>query len=164
MTDDTSMSRRQWIAAFVGGSALAVLATLRPDGAALAAAPRRIVVYKDPTCGCCKAWVPHLRAGGFVAEVHDRPDMAAFKDSVGVPAALRSCHTAVTGRFVVEGHVPPADIARLLAKPPAGVVGLAVPGMPAGSPGMEVPGRRGDRYDVLAFRADGSSTVFASHG
>jgi hypothetical protein len=168
MTDST-LTRRDWIASLArlvaGGTALATLAALRPDTAeARLAAPRRIVVYKDPDCGCCKAWVTHLGRNGYAPEPHDRRDMDALKDSLGVPAALRSCHTAVVGRYVIEGHVPAADITRLLAKPARGIVGLAVPGMPAGSPGMEMPGGGSSRYDVMAFTAAGQATVFASHG
>ena len=159
------VSRREWLAGMArlvaGGSVMSAMVARRPAGGD-AGAPRRIVVYKDPACGCCTKWLPQLRAAGFEVETHDRGDMDAFKDSVGVPVALRSCHTAVAGRFLVEGHVPAADVARLLAKPPAGIVGLAVPGMPAGSPGMEMGGRR-DRYDVVAFRANGATSVFASH-
>ena len=145
-----------------GAAALTALASLRPSTAAAAAAPRRIVVYKDPDCGCCREWVTHLAKNGFAPEAHDRSDMDALKDSLGVPAALRSCHTAVVGRYVIEGHVPAADIARLVAKAPKDLAGLAVPGMPAGAPGMEMGGRR-DRYDVVAFTARGASRVFASH-
>lgn len=163
------ITRRLWLAsvarALAGGAALTSLTPLLARAAGAAPVRRRIVVYKDPDCGCCKAWVSHLRANGFAPEAHDRGDVDAMKDSLGVPTALRSCHTAVAGRFVIEGHVPAADIARLLAHPPAnGVVGLAVPGMPAGSPGMETPGRRSERYDVLLFTATGRTSVFASHG
>jgi hypothetical protein len=106
--------------------------------------------------------VEHLRAAGLRPAVHDRSDMDALKDGLGVPAALRSCHTAVAGKYVVEGHVPAADVARLLATKPNGVIGIAVPGMPAGSPGMETSGRR-DAYDVIAFSANGKTSVFAQH-
>jgi hypothetical protein len=88
--------------------------------------------------------------------------MDALKNSLGVPIALRSCHTAVAGRYLIEGHVPAGDLKRLLATAPKKIIGLAVPDMPAGAPGMEVPGRA-DRYDVLAFAADGSTTPFARH-
>jgi hypothetical protein len=107
--------------------------------------------------------VTHLSQNGFVTTAKDRSDMDALKDSLGVPVALRSCHTAVIGKFVIEGHVPAADVKKLLATTPKGIIGLAAPGMPAGSPGMEVSGR-GDRYDVIAFGADGKSRVFATHG
>ncbi len=120
------------------------------------------MVYKTATCGCCAAWVDHLRAAGFAVEVRDVVDLAAVKDSLGLPQGLGSCHTARVGGYTVEGHVPAADIARLLAERPAGVDGIAVPGMPMGSPGMEVPGRPADPYDVLAFGSAGQS-VFASH-
>ena len=163
------VARRAWIAwmlrTMAGGMVLGSMssrpaAALTPGGAS-----RRIVVYKDPDCECCKAWVTHLRNNGFQPEVHDRTDMDAMKDSLGVPVPLRACHTAVAGRFVIEGHVPAADITRLLARAPMkGVVGLAVPGMPVGSPGMDAPGRRTDRYDVLTFGANGHTSVFASHG
>jgi hypothetical protein len=88
--------------------------------------------------------------------------MDALKDGLGVPATLRSCHTAVAGKYVVEGHVPAADIKRLIKTAPKGVIGIAVPGMPAGSPGMEMGGRS-DRYDVIAFSATGATTTFARH-
>jgi hypothetical protein len=127
-----------------------------------AGGPAPITVYKDPSCGCCTKWVEHLRAAGLRPTVHDRTDMAALKDSLGVPESLRSCHTAVAGKYVIEGHVPAADVTRLIAKAPPGVVGLAVPDMPAGSPGMEMGGRR-DRYDVIAFSARGTTSVFARH-
>lgn len=170
MTDvNEVVARRAWIASMLrtiaGGIVLGSVASIPAVAAMPGGASRRIVVYKDPQCGCCKAWVAHLRANGFQPDAHDRTDMDAMKDSLGVPAALRSCHTAVAGRFVIEGHVPAADIARLLARPPKqGVVGLAVPGMPAGSPGMEVARGRSERYDVMAFAADGRTSVFASHG
>lgn len=159
---DTKITRRDWLASL--GRTLAAgaaLSALLPD-LARAAAPAKLTVYKDPSCGCCTKWVDHLRAAGLKPEVHDRSDMDALKDSLGVPASLRSCHTAVAGRYVIEGHVPAADLKRLLATAPKGVVGIAVPDMPAGSPGMEVPGRR-DRYDVIAFAANGTTSVFARH-
>ena len=161
--DSSEISRREWCAAafrvIVGG---AVVSALRPS-VALASAPATLTVYKDPSCGCCTKWVAHLKANGLSPVVKDRSDMDSLKDSLGVPTALRSCHTAVAGKFVIEGHVPAADVKRLLATTPKGVVGLAAPGMPAGSPGMEMPGRA-DRYDVIAFGADGKTHVFASHG
>lgn len=163
---ENPMSRREWVATLArlaaGSTALAALATLRP--ATLSAeAPRPIVVYKDPDCGCCTEWVTHLRKNGFAPSVSDRADMDPLKDSLGIPVALRSCHTAVAGRYLIEGHVPAPDIARLLATKPKGVAGLAVPGMPAGSPGMEQGGRV-QRYDVMAFSANGATRIFARHG
>ena len=124
------------------------------------AARPTVTLYKSPTCGCCAAWGDHMREAGFPVEVVDA-DMDAVKREYGIPPALQSCHTAVVDGYVVEGHVPAADVERLLAEAPeAG--GLAVPGMPVGSPGME----RGDTvqpYKVFLID-DGQRTVFASHG
>jgi len=160
---DSPLTRRAWIArmsTYVLGAG--ALTTLLARESAAAAKPTSITVYKDPSCGCCKKWVEHLRANGFVPEVHDRSDMDALKDSLGVPAALRSCHTGVVGKYVIEGHVPAADVKQLLATMPAKTVGIAAPGMPAGSPGMEMGGRV-DRYDVIAFAPGGATRVFARH-
>jgi hypothetical protein len=159
---ETKITRRAMLASLTkaAASGLALGALLptaaRADGAAA------LTVYKDPSCGCCTKWVDHLRAAGLRPTVHDRSDMDALKDSLGVPGALRSCHTAVAGRYVIEGHVPAADIKSLLARPPKGVLGIAVPDMPTGSPGMEMAGRS-DRYDVIAFSANGKTSVFAHH-
>lgn len=122
-----------------------------------------VQVYKDPTCGCCALWVEHLRKAGFTATVSDVQDMSAVKTKHGVPARARSCHTALVGGYVLEGHVPAEDVQRLLKQRPS-VVGIAVPGMPIGSPGMEVAGTKPQAYDVLAFDKSGETTVFASHG
>ena len=118
-----------------------------------------VVVYKSPTCGCCKNWISHLQENGFTVEVHNRRNMNPIKTELGVPRHLQSCHTATVGGYVLEGHVPADDIARLLKEKPA-IKGLAVPGMPMGSPGMEGP--RKDAYDVVTFRENGRTTVFAS--
>jgi hypothetical protein len=158
-----TMSRREMLTSLLKMSvAGGMLAVLSPTIARAGGAPRVLTVYKDPSCGCCTKWVEHLRASGLNPTVHDRTDMDALKDSLGVPAALRSCHTAVAGTYVIEGHVPAADLTRLVSSAPKGVLGLAVPGMPAGSPGMEMGGRR-DSYDVIAFHANGKTTVFARH-
>ena len=120
-----------------------------------------LVVYKSPTCGCCAKWIDHVKANGFRVEIHDVDDnVAAKKAELGVPRALHSCHTVKVGDYVLEGHVPAAEIKRLLAEKPA-VAGLAVPGMPMGSPGMEGP-YPADKYDVVAFTHDGQTSVFAS--
>jgi hypothetical protein len=129
----------------------------------LAQSPATIAVVRDPGCGCCLNWVDHLRKAGMSATVTESNDMDTIKSMRGVPRSARSCHTGVIEGYVIEGHVPAADIKRLLADRPARVVGLAVPGMPAGSPGMEVPGGRVQPYDVLAFDEAGKTTVFASH-
>jgi hypothetical protein len=117
-----------------------------------------IKVYKTPTCGCCAKWVDHLRQAGFAPDVQDLPSLAAVKQSTGVPRRLQSCHTALVEDYVVEGHVP-ADVIRDLLKTKPEVVGIAVPGMPMGSPGMEGP--RKDPYQVIAFSKDGTQQVFA---
>ena len=161
--NDSLLTRRAWLARLAtttfGGMALTALL---PHVGTSAPKPMSITVYKDPSCGCCTKWVDHLRANGFAPEVHDRSDMDALKDSLGVPAKLRSCHTAVVEKYVIEGHVPAADVKRLLSSKPEKTVGVAVPGMPVGSPGMEV-GTRVDRYDVIAFAPGGATRVFARH-
>ena len=118
-----------------------------------------VVVYKSPTCGCCAKWIDHLEDNGFNVEVHDRQNMNPVKDGLGIPRHLQSCHTAEVGGYLVEGHVPAGDIKRLLEERPA-IKGLAVPGMPMGSPGMEGP--RKDPYDVLAFDEGGNPSVYSS--
>lgn len=141
----------------------AAVSALLPGSADAHAVPQVLTVYKDPNCGCCAKWISHIKAAGLAPVVKDRNDMDALKDSLGIPKALRSCHTAVYGALIVEGHVPAADVKRLFASAPKGVLGIAVPGMPSGSPGMEM-GNRVDKYDVVAFGADGKTHVFASHG
>jgi len=142
-----------------GGAAAALAAAgwlLIPS----ATADTDVVVYKSPSCGCCGGWVEHLRANGFTVAVRERDDLTPVKTRLGVPGDLQSCHTAEVGGYVVEGHVPAADIRRLLAeRPPAR--GLAVPGMPAGAPGMEDGGRR-EAYRVILFD-DRGNAVFARH-
>jgi hypothetical protein len=124
-----------------------------------------VEVYKSPTCGCCSLWVEHLQANGFTVRTSERDDpaLADLKAKHGIPATARSCHTALVNGYVIEGHVPAADVQRLLKERPA-VVGLAVPGMPIGSPGMEVAGQPMQPFNVLAFDKAGQTRVFASHG
>jgi hypothetical protein len=131
-----------------------------PAQAPAASAPAAIQVYKSPTCGCCSIWVEHLKKHGFVVNATDVQDVSPFRAQHKVPAAVASCHTAIVGGYVVEGHVPAADIQRLLKEKPK-VVGIGVPGMPIGSPGME--GANPQPYDVLSFTADGTTAVFSSH-
>lgn len=123
-------------------------------------APVKMVVYKSPTCGCCSAWVDHVKAAGFQVEVHDTANVAPIKNEHGLPQHLASCHTALVDGYVIEGHVPADVIRRLLAERPQ-VTGIAVPGMPAGSPGMEM-GDRKDPYDIIAFARDGQVSVYES--
>lgn len=144
---------------------LALLVSTTVPRLALAQRPLPAVeVYKSPACGCCKDWVAHLRAHGFTVTAIDVPAPGAYRSRFGMPAQYGSCHTARVGGYVIEGHVPARDIERLLAQRPD-AVGLAVPGMPIGSPGMDGPeyGDRLDRYDVLLVRRDGSASVFASY-
>ena len=135
----------------LGGAAVAAL---RPDSVEASL----VTIYKSPTCGCCTKWVSYLERQGFETNVVSTADLASVHAEHGVPHELGSCHTAVVEGYVLEGHVPAAEIKRLLSERPA-VVGLAVPGMPAGSPGME--GLVRQSYDVLAFQKDGASVVFA---
>jgi len=130
-------------------------------GGAQAAA---MTVYKTAACGCCEDWVAHVRAAGHDVTVHDvsRAELVERKRELGVDSGLAACHTAVVEGYVVEGHVPASDIERMLRKRPD-FAGIAVPGMPVGSPGMEYGDRR-DPYNVIAFRADGAMKVFARHG
>ena len=123
-------------------------------------APVTVEVYKSPTCGCCAKWVDHMRARGFTMRVTDTDKMAEVKTKLGVPQAVQSCHTAQVAGYVLEGHVPAADVQRLLKERPA-IAGLAVGGMPIGAPGMEVPGTKPDAYDVLTFDKGGRTTVFS---
>lgn len=118
-----------------------------------------VTVYKSPTCGCCSKWVSHLEANGFRVEALDVDDMTAVKQRYGIPATLGSCHTAVVGDYVVEGHVPADLVHRMLKEKPTGVAGIAVPGMPIGSPGMEGPNPQ--PYSVIAF-GSGGEWVYAN--
>lgn len=137
------------------------LSACSPSGPASPAADT-VVVYKDPSCGCCSKWIEHLKQSGFKVEPHDESAMNPLKTRLGVPLELASCHTAVVGGYLIEGHVPAQDIRRLLTEKPA-IKGLVVPGMPIGSPGME-QGERKDPYEVLAFGGQGDPKVFAKHG
>lgn len=122
-----------------------------------------LTVYKDPGCGCCEAWIDHMKASGFTVTARNTRDLAGVKRELGVPSGLESCHTVVAANYLVEGHVPAADVKRMLAEKPA-IRGIAVPGMPIGSPGMEQGPPSGyQRYDVIAFTAQGRRSVFARH-
>jgi hypothetical protein len=144
---------------------LAGLIAAAPLAATAQAADSRplVEVWKDPSCGCCQAWVAHLQAQGFRTRLHDTGNQAV-RARLGLPERYGSCHTAQVAGYVIEGHVPAADIHRLLKQRPA-ALGLAVPGMPVGSPGMDDPayGGRRDPYDVLLVATDGSATTFQSH-
>lgn len=120
----------------------------------------RVEVYKSPACGCCERWVEHMRQAGFEVATQDIADVSAQRARLGMPSGLAACHTAVVGEYLVEGHVPAADVKRLLAQKPR-ALGLAVPGMPKGSPGMEAP--TPSAYDVLLVGRDGAVRTFATH-
>ena len=120
-----------------------------------------IAVYKSATCGCCAKWNDHMRANGFAVTSNDLPDVEPFKNQHSVPAAARSCHTALVGGYVVEGHVPADVIKKLLRERPA-ILGIAAPGMPVGSPGMEMPDGRKDAYQIVAFDKQGKTSVYAT--
>ena len=141
---------------------IGILSTVLFGRLLLAQSQPTMTVQRDPGCGCCLNWVAHLQKAGFKVLVTESPVMDKVKDQRGVPKEARSCHTGVVDGYVIEGHVPAADIQRLLKEKPA-VVGLAVPGMPAGSPGMEVSSGQVQPYNVLAFDKAGKTTVFASH-
>lgn|SRR5574338_725854 len=117
----------------------------------------RVTVFKQATCSCCAKWIAHMTAAGFVVDAQNVTDPARIKEAQHVPVSLRTCHTALVGGYVIEGHVP-ADVVRTLLRDRPNVTGIGVPGMPKGSPGMESP--TPEHYKVLAFR-DGRTTVFA---
>jgi len=127
---------------------------------ALPAATHKMAVFKTPTCGCCTKWVEHARANGFQVTVRDVASTVEYRRQYGVPDSLQSCHTAIVEGYTIEGHVPAADMLRLLKTRPK-AKGLAVPGMPLGSPGME--GARRDPYSVLLFDAAGRISVYRKY-
>jgi len=140
------------------GGSLAAMLSLLGLLATQQSAAADIVVYKSPTCGCCGKWVKHMEDAGFRVDVENRRDLAPIKRELGVPERMQSCHTAKVGDYIVEGHVPADLVKRMLDEKPD-IKGLAVPGMPMGSPGMEGP--RQDPYDVMAIGNDGRLQVFA---
>ena len=137
-------------------AALLAVVALNPGAAELP----EVEVYKSPYCGCCKLWIDHMRAEGFEVDVVETQDMGPVKERVGIPPAKGSCHTAEVDGYFVEGHVPAADVKRLLAEKPA-AIGLAAPGMPLGSPGMESPTPQA--YDTLLIGKDGKARVYQHH-
>ncbi len=151
MNRQSVIDRRRFLAASVA---------MLLAGPALAA--RDVIeVFKSSTCGCCTKWIGHLRANGFEVQAHDVDDITVSRARLGVPAALGSCHTGRVGGYLIEGHVPAADIQRLLAERPS-AAGLAVPGMPHGAPGME--GDAMDPYDVLLFQLNSRYAVYQQYG
>ena len=162
-TTTKTASRRSFTRSSLSLLALAALgypqigrATIRPE---------TVTVWKTPTCGCCKDWVIHLRKEGFNVVTNDVPDTAPIRQKLGLPAKFGSCHTAQVGGYVIEGHVPASEVKRLLREKPA-AIGLAVPGMPVGSPGMEMKGEMTgvrDAFDVVLVTRDGGSRVYESY-
>lgn len=136
------------------------IALLLSISAGMSAAPPTLTVFKTKTCGCCGKWVEHMRANGFKVIVNDVASTAEYRQKYGVPEKLQSCHTAVVNGYSIEGHVPAADIQRLLQEKTK-TKGLAVPGMPAGSPGMEGP--RQDAYSVISFDEGGVLSVYKKY-
>ena len=147
-------------AAVVGAGALCSGAAAQRTAPAK---PVMMAVYKTPTCGCCAKWVEHMKQNGFTVHVTDLNDLSAIKTKHGVPSRAQSCHTAVVNGYVVEGHVPASDVKRMLKEKPA-IAGLALPGMPQGSPGMERPDNLVPAYQVLSFEKSGATRVYAQHG
>ena len=124
---------------------------------------KAITVYKSPTCGCCTQWESHMTKAGFQVTSKPTNNMEEIRKQYGVPEKVHSCHTAVIGGYVIEGHVPADDVKRLLESRPDGVAGLAAPGMPPKSPGMQPEGEKPSGYDVLSFDRQGNSKVFVSY-
>jgi len=152
---EQTMNRRHFLSSSGALAALTVLPTF-------AAAPQpELQVFKSPSCGCCGKWVEHMRSAGFAVTVASVNNTAVERKRLGMPEKFGSCHTATVGDYVIEGHVPAAEVKRLLAAKPK-AIGLAAPGMPPSAPGMDVPGRK-DPYQVLLVDASGQSTVFASY-
>lgn len=158
------MNRRVFLGRALGAGAVLAIAprVVRADDRDVSAAPIAMTVYKSPTCGCCKEWIKHVEKNGFACKVIEMPDVTPMKRTSGVPATMDSCHTALVGPYVIEGHVPADLITGLLSKKPA-ILGLAVPGMPLGAPGMETSGPT-QPYKVYAFLKNGSTRLYASRG
>jgi hypothetical protein len=156
------ITRREWLAVTVGGATAALITQAGHAFALPPIRPIRLTVYKSPQCGCCRQWLTHAQSvlGGYEIKTHDVDDLTEIKERLGVPASLQSCHTSISGPYVFEGHVPADLIKRFLAERPK-ALGLAVPGMPVGSPGMEI-GARKDPYDVLLFDKTGKTRVYAT--
>lgn len=162
MSTNHDPSRRRILKGTAAITGAALLAGVLP---AWAAAPElRIDVWKSPTCGCCNDWIKHLQANGFTVSATNVPDSRHVRARFGMPAKYASCHTALIGGYVIEGHVPAREIKRLLREKPQ-ALGISAPGMPVGSPGMDGPEYGGvrDPYDVMLVLRDGSARVFASY-
>lgn len=170
-----ALARRSVISGLAAAGGLALIgcgsSEKKQDQLAQASAPRSgsstpapqaaaMTVYRDPSCGCCEAWAEIARKAGYQTKLIDSPDMPGIKRQYGVPEALASCHTAIVGGYAIEGHVPMEDVARLLKERTSSIKGIAVAGMPRGSPGMEMPDGSRDSFQVMAFDASGRTSVY----
>ncbi len=162
MRETGMMQRRGFLARMAGVVAVGVTGRRLWATLPWGTSPTPITVYKSSTCGCCTKWVDHIRANGFAPVVHDHEEMEALKDEMGVPQEVRSCHTGIVDKYLIEGHVPASDIRRLLAERPK-TAGLAVPGMPPLTPGMAPAGVEPKDFDVVSFQTDGSTRLFSRH-
>lgn len=156
---NTHLDRRSLLLGLLGLSGTAASLLALPKLAAGQPAPT-MMVYKDPNCGCCGVWVNHVNAAGYKTTVI-AGDMAQIKAKHQIPANLSSCHTTLIGGYVVEGHVPASDIARLLKEKPKGILGLTIPGMPQSAPGMDL--KPFQPFTVLTFDAKGQTKEWARH-
>ena len=153
------MTRREWLRVSSGAAVTFLVGGIAGRAERAAPGALELTVWKTPTCGCCSKWVEHMRAAGFTPKVTDLTDVTPIKRKHGVPVELESCHTAIVGGYTIEGHIP-ADVVQQMLKEKPAIVGIAVPGMPAGSPGME-SGTRKASYSVIAFDKAGKTRVFA---
>ena len=157
MTAFLSTNRRQLSLASLG---LGILLALGANVWMAAQAPKpQMTVYKSSTCGCCSKWVEHMQANGFDVKAIDVDDIDKVKRERGVPADAASCHTAIVNGYIVEGHVPADAVMKVLKEKPA-IAGIAVPGMPMGSPGMEVPGGQKEAFNIVAFDKAGKTSIY----
>lgn len=154
-----AISGRRSLLLGLAGAALASVGPLRRGAHAAADLPL-LQVWRDRSCECCGAWVAHMQGAGFPVAVNETDDMAAVKERHGIPSALQSCHTGLVSDYVIEGHVPAADVIRLLVERPD-AKGLTIPGMPASAPGMDIPGHP---YRVLLFGTSTGERTYAQHG
>ena len=176
MMDNRDLTRRSLVAGLAAMAGLAAVGcgqARKPDSGSagpskpsatetVAAVSSAMTVYRDPSCGCCEAWAKIARKAGYQVNVIDHANMPAIKAQYGVPDELLSCHTTIVGGYAVEGHVPLEDVRRLLEQKPGAIRGIAVAGMPLGSPGMEVPEGTKQPFQVMAFAKDGRVSVFTA--
>jgi hypothetical protein len=162
-TGGNATTNSLWALAIVAAAGVTIGGALwlgEPNTQVRAASSADVTVYKNRYCGCCHKWVEHLRVSGLTVDVHDVDSTSSVRSMLGVPDTMASCHTAVAGEYWVEGHVPADLVKQLLAEKPADIAGIAVPGMPIGSPGME--GHNPVTYEVVALKTDGSPEVYAT--